>query len=267
MKLLNHYIPKEYLALRINYCRMQLMKLPVVRVSEHIIDGVATERVFADGHRYNIDSVKGKKCLEIRHLSEQLTANLNLLETVWKNKFNDPLPKECIPHRVIRNLRVDYQHELTLNKEFFDSLESDSNSRYPKNGSFYFDGIYYRSAAERDIAIFYTELGIPFKYEPSIIIEGVNHPVHPDFVIYIEELDTCIFHEHLGIKDSSNYLRTSKIKYSNYVDAGLIPDVDILFTYDTDDLPFDIRSMPAKLNAAIYTLIISSRKSSAPLLS
>ena len=139
-----------------------------------------------------------------------------------------------------------------MNRTFFDSLKNDDNTKYPKNPYNYFNGIYYRSSVERDIAIFYTELGIPFKYEPSVMIAGLSKPINPDFVLYIEELDNCKFHEHFGMKDSSDYLSITKVKFGNYANAGLVPDLDVLYTFDTDELPFDIRYLSAKLNSAVY---------------
>jgi hypothetical protein len=42
-----------------------------------------------------------------------------------------------------------------------------------------------------------------------------------------------------------------------YIDAGLIPDIDVLFTYDTDDLPFDIRTMWPRLNSLTYSSLFT----------
>ena len=47
----------------------------------------------------------------------------------------------------------------------------------------------------------------------------------------------------------------TKIKYGNYTNAGLIPDIDVLFTYANDENTFDPRFLSAKLNAAIYGTI------------
>ena len=74
--------------------------------------------------------------------------------------------------------------------------------------------------------------------------------------LYIKELDSCKFHEHLGMKEYADYLRDTKIKYTNYLGAGLIPDMDIIFTQDKDEAPFDIRYLAAKLNSAVYGSII-----------
>lgn len=164
-----------------------------------------------------------------------------------------------MPRKVTRTLAVDYDKHVVMNKAFFDSLINDSNTKHPKQFGYFFNGINYRSASERDIAILYTELGIPFKYEPSISLAGLSNPINTDFVLYIRELDTCKFHEHFGMKESSDYLRMTKVKYGNYTNAGLVPDLDILFTHDTEEMPFDIRYLLTKLNSSIYGSLICSR--------
>ena len=40
-----------------------------------------------------------------------------------------------------------------------------------------FNGIQYRSDVERQIAIGYTEMNVPFKYEPELWLEGMKRPV------------------------------------------------------------------------------------------
>lgn len=257
MEYLDKYIPREYLALKINYCKKQLAELPVVKIHNHKVDNGVEKKIIADGHKYDINSAKAQEYIKVLAMRDNIKRGLQLYEALWNCYFKGfPLP-ECKPHKVQRSLSVDYNKQVIMDKAFFNSLKADSNTKHPKNSNYFFDGIYYRSAAERDIAILYTELGIPFKYEPSVSLAGLPNPINPDFVFYIEELDTCKFHEHLGMKDSSDYLRVTKIKYGNYTNAGLIPDLDILFTHDTAEMPFDIRYLIAKLNASIYGTMIS----------
>lgn len=99
-------------------------------------------------------------------------------------------------------------------------------------------------------------MGIPFKYEPSVYISGLIKPINPDFALYIKELDSCKFHEHLGMKEFADYQRDAKVKYSNYIGAGLVPELDIIYTHDMEDVPFDIRYLSVKLNSAVYGSII-----------
>lgn len=263
MEINNRYIPREYLALKINYCKKQLAELPEVRVRTSRPDSKTASTILLGNHRYAFNSTKGQKLYNLLCLRESLECKLLFYNVIWNSYFKDLPLSDCLPQKVQRTLFVDYNKHITMNKAFFDSLSNDTNKKYPKNTNYLFNGINYRSASERDIAILYTELGIPFKYEPSVSLAGLPNPINPDFVLYIEELDTCKFHEHLGIKDSSDYLRITKIKYGNYTNAGLIPDLDILFTYDTAEMPFDIRYLLAKLNASIYGSIISGKNQSA----
>ena len=254
MNNLNKYIPKEYLALKINYCRQQLDQLPYVSLRGNIVI-VSAHRTVVNGHRYSLTSQNGMHYLDLLKTRDRLERQLTLCQTIWDCNFRgDPSP-ECIPHKANRILYVDTNKPVIMNKEYFDSLENDANDTYIKNDNYRFNGIKYRSAAERDIAIFYTEMGIPFKYEPRVMLKGLVKPVYPDFVPYFEELDTCKFHEHFGIKNSSDYFSTTKFKFGNFANAGLIQDLDVIFTFDTDDTWFDPRYLSAKLNAAIYGTI------------
>lgn len=237
-----------------------LEKLPDVKLAVHNVDDKTVKRVSVGSHRYNLDSTTGKHFYEIYIKRDLARRKLILYEAIWDANFKgEPLP-ECEPHKVKRILCVDATTRVVMDKAFFDSLKNDADTKHPKPTDYPFNGIYYRSAAEREIAMFYTEMGIPFKYEPEVTIKVIPTPIYPDFVIYIEELDNCKFHEHFGIKNSSNYLRITSIKYANYAGAGLVPEMDIVFTQDTNDLPFDIRYLSSKLNTAIYGTMISTKQ-------
>lgn len=260
MELLDKHIPRELLALRINYCRQLLEVLPEVKVYKNNSGEDLKIRIVMGNHKYLPNSDLGKKYYNLWKKRDLVQRKLRLYEAIWDANFKgEPLP-ECVPHRVKRVLCIDATTRVVMNKAYFDSLKNDANTGHPKPKNYPFNGIYYRSAAEREIAMFYTELGIPFKYEPEVTIKGLPIPIYPDFVIYIEELDNCKIHEHFGIKDSSNYLRNTAIKYRNYTEAGLVPELDVLFTHDTNDLPFDIRYLSSKLNTAVYGTMISTKQ-------
>lgn len=256
MNITDKYIPREYLSLKINYCRQRLEQLPKVSLVEHKIRGDSKKIIKIDEHKYFVNSQFGKEYYDIFREREKLEKQLLIYEAIWDNNFNGSPLSECVPCKVKRYLSITPYQQTVMDKSFFDSLKNDDNTKYKKYKSNFFNGIYYRSAAERDIAIFYTEMGIPFKYEPSITIAGLVKPINPDFALYIKELDSCKFHEHLGMKEYADYLRDTKIKYTNYLGAGLIPDMDIIFTQDKDEAPFDIRYLAAKLNSAVYGSII-----------
>ena len=251
---------QEYLALKIHYCRKQLSELPEVKMQTHNTRNGSAEMVLIHGHRYKLNSETGQTYFKVMQYKNTLERKLKYYESVWNCKYIDlPFP-ECEPHKVIRTLRLDANTTVVMNKAFFDSLKNDANTKYPKPTSYPFNGIYYRSAAEREIAIVYTEMGIPFKYEPELTIMGVPGYIYPDFIIYIPELDNCKIHEHFGMRDSAQYLKITNIKYGNYTNAGLVPELDVIFTHDIDEIPFDIRAVSSKVNTSIYTTMIATKQ-------
>lgn len=252
MEKLDKYVPREYLALKINYCKKQLELLPKIKVYNHTSGSSTCIRYIVGNRRYEANSEKGQQYHSMLIKRTELERRLAVYEAMWNYYFISPPLEECVPHDANRTLWIAPDKQVVLDKVFFDSLENDANADHPKYKNYYFNGIYYQSAAERDIAIFYTKAGIPFKYEPAVTLLGLNKPIHPDFVLYIEELNTCKFHEHFGMKDSSAYNRNISVKYGNYANAGLILGIDAIFTYDTEDLPFDIRFLEAQLNSCIY---------------
>lgn len=257
MEYFDRYIPKEYLALKINHCKKRLRELPKITMHEHKVNGIIRTRVVVDKHRYNLTSDNGEEYLKIMAERDELQRLLDVYNAIWNYFYKTPPPKYD-PPRITRVLKTGSDDKSILNKQFFDSLKNDANESYPKPMLYPFNGIQYRSAAEKEIAKFYTDMGIPFKYEPEVKLIGMNKPQYPDFVLYIPELDTCKFHEHYGLMNLKNYTRDIKIKCSTYTDAGLLLDQDVYFTYNTEDKPLDVRYIAAKLNAVIYGTIIGS---------
>ena len=256
MEYLDKYIPREYLALKINYCRKELIRLPLLKKSTVLVNGKPQECIYQGSHRYFSHTPKGLELQSVIELRDRTERELLVYRSIWDSNFKGEPPREFAPHKVTRLLTEADNSRVVLDRAFFDSLKSDANTRYAKYSNNFFNGTYYRSSAEKEIAIWYTEMGIPFKYEPEIWIAGLHQPINPDFILYIRELDNCKFHEHLGMKSYADYLRNTKIKYSNYTGAGLLPGTDIIFTYDNDELPFDIRGLESTLNNAIYNTML-----------
>ena len=78
MDLFCNYIPKELLALRINYCRQQLDVLPAVSLQQY-----QTAKVLVNNHRYRFDSENGKYFYKIYQRRTHLENQLRLCEAIW----------------------------------------------------------------------------------------------------------------------------------------------------------------------------------------
>ena len=252
MNIVTPYIPREYLALKINYCRQQLAALPEVVRTKRSMRGTIRDVYVVNDHPYSCESKTGKHLLLAEQQREKYLCKLSVLEGLWHSSFRGEPPSDIRPQKVQRRYLNPEGESVIINRKFFDSLKHDSNPYYPEHKTAYYNGTYYRSAAEAAIAKFYTENGIPFKYEPEIWLFGMKYAIYPDFVVLIEELDLCKFHEHFGLKNSADYSRKTSTTYNNYSGAGLLPELDVFYTYDVDDVPFDIRSLSTKLNSAVY---------------
>ena len=252
MQILEPYIPKEYLALKINYLRQQLAALPEVTKTKRVIRGKKLDVYIVNSRLYYSDSKIGKE-LQLDYIKrDQLKCELIKLESTWNCYFKGTVPEDIEPRKITRRMYRSADDAVILNSDFFESLKHDADPNYRETKTMFYNGTYYRSAAEVDIARFYTENGIPFKYEPEIWLNGLKYPVYSDFVILIKELDLCKFHEHFGMKNSANYNRITATKYNNYSGAGLLPELDVFYTYDVDGVPFDLRTLRTKLNSVIY---------------
>lgn len=257
MEIIDKYIPREYLALKINYCRWQLKQLPKASIHERMLDGSLKKRIIVDKQRFSLDSRTGKELLEKMELRETVERELSVYEAMWNLYFRDSIP-EFEPMKTVRTLYTGSNSPVIMNKAYFDSLKNDANKNHPKPSFYLFNGTYYRSEAERSIASFYTDMGIPFKYEPEVMLAGLRKPVFPDFVPYFKEIDSCKFHEHFGIMTSSDYIRDSKIKFGNFTNAGLLQDLDFLFTYSASDTVLDTRYLHAKINTLLFGSLVCS---------
>ena len=252
MTILEPYIPKEYLALKINYCKQKLAELPEVVVTQRTIQGKKTEVCVSNSHYYRANSRVGKELQSVYKSREQIQCDLYKLEGLWKSAFRGFPPADIEPRKIIRSYLNNNDEPVIMDSQFFAKLKNDADPYYPDNKKYLYNGIFYRSTAEADIARFYTEQGIPFKYEPELWIKGLNYPIYPDFVFLIKELDLCKFHEHFGMKNFANYAQSLQVKSTNYSNAGLVMDFDVINTYNFDSVPFDLRMLHTKINHAVY---------------
>ena len=257
MEYLDKYIPKELLALKINYCKKRLRELPKVNVCKDKVRGIQVVRLRSENHRFKKDSSKGQDLYAAMLEREDVEKQLEVYEAIWDYYYRTP-PPEYDPPKIVRTLKTGYKEEVVMDKAFFDSLKNDANTKYPKPMIHSFNGIQYRSTYEKEAAMCYTEMGIPFKYEPELFLFGVKKPQYPDFILYIPELDTCKIHEHLGLMNYSNYARDQKLKCSTYTDAGLLIDQDVFFTYSNEDQPLDMRYLAAKINTSVFGSLVCS---------
>ena len=149
------------------------------------------------------------------------------------------------PHRVAKE-------GLWMDRRFFDACVryGDSNPRPKPEYAPMLGDIKFRSKSELSIAQLLTELGFEFVYETEFeIMDGVNE--YPDFTVWVPEIGRSFILEHFGRLDKKDYKSDAGWKINHYVDFGIIPGRDIVFSYESDKVSLDLDIVKQQINALI----------------
>lgn len=92
-------------------------------------------------------------------------------------------------------------------------------------------GTMVRSKSELTIANTLERLGIPYRYEQGMYVNGMMY--YPDFVILLPDGNILIW-EHNGLMDDEEYKSRSYIKIRNYETAGFRQHKNLIITYEDD---------------------------------
>lgn len=103
----------------------------------------------------------------------------------------------------------------------------------------------FRSKSEVMIAQTLDQLGLEYKYEPVISINGNKR--YPDFAVYCPEIGRFFFIEHLGMLDQMRYKVDNLEKMELYESAGIRNGVDIIYTTEFGKGNFDSRAVLGKI--------------------
>lgn len=95
-----------------------------------------------------------------------------------------------------------------------------------------------RSKSEAFIANTYFELGIPYRYEASLLLKNQIR-CYPDFTILDTSHRRIVYHEHFGLLDKSEYLADQLWKLNEYSKNGIYLGKNLIITFETEDYPFD----------------------------
>lgn len=247
-------LPRELHALEINYIKMQLADMPVVKVKHIRRNGKTVTTLFLNGHQTAIDSERGSELVQLANERHTLIRELAVLQSAWDATYFEKVPKLVLPHPVKRTFIGYGGRKVQMDRDFFDSLTAESNPNFLEYKKYFYNGVYYRSKGERDIARTYTDLGIEFKYEPEVLLNSSKKSTYSDFVCWDRITQSCFFHEHMGMNSLADYAHRAITAMSNYTSAGVLPNVDIIYTFEDDDFYCD-----PELTVAYVSLLLQNR--------
>ena len=103
-----------------------------------------------------------------------------------------------------------------------------------------------RSKSEVIIANILNKLGLPYKYECPLDLNGVI--IYPDFTILDVRTRREIYFEHFGKMDDPDYSQGFVRKINLYEQNGIFPGKNLLFTVESSTQPLDTRILQSILN-------------------
>ncbi len=240
----------NYLAIKINSLQDYLTSTDNIRCRTHQVKAhIYKSYYFYDvvtgkRHEHSADSSTGK-ALEKTFLSRRnAQSQLAHFQTQWDQTSNLPVP--CLDLPALRASK-----KSIITKEFFDSLIPCSNPKPILRPNPY-KGIVFRSKSEREIAEILDELGIEYKYEPAIPVN--DYEIYADFVCFIRELGVGFIIEHCGLMDSPAYIDKTIRTFRDYLSLGLLPSVDVLFTYEKNAIPPTTEYFRTQINRILDVL-------------
>lgn len=125
-----------------------------------------------------------------------------------------------------------------LSQELSDWMNApyEHNSLYPEhlihNSS---SGNVLRSKSEAMIDMLLYMHKIPFRYECALELSGTTF--FPDFTIRHPQTGDFYYWEHFGMMDEPTYSKSACYKLQQYVTHGIIPSIQLITTYETQEHP------------------------------
>lgn len=108
-----------------------------------------------------------------------------------------------------------------------------------------------RSKSEAFIADTLYEFGIPYRYEyPVKMVNGETR--YPDFTLLKVKTREIIYLEHFGMMGDEDYRKDTMEKMDLYRASDIYPGKNLIFTYETEENPLDIKGMRKMLHELFY---------------
>ena len=98
-----------------------------------------------------------------------------------------------------------------------------------------------RSKSEKMIADKLYRMGLHYRYECPHVIRGIG-TVYSDFTILDLREREEVLHEHFGLMDQPEYLKTALWKIDQYEKSGHFPGRQLLCSFESASHPIDLQS-------------------------
>lgn len=107
-------------------------------------------------------------------------------------------------------------------------------------------GEYVRSKSEKIIADMLYKYGIPYQYEPSIMMKS-GKVLCPDFVALNVSARKTYYWEHLGLLDNTDYVEHNLNKIDLYEKNGIFVGEKLIISTESGRSPIDVKIIDEKI--------------------
>ncbi len=169
-------------------------------------------------------------------LQRLVNRRLSQIEKLNKEYFDDEIAD------VYRNLNLGRQKLILPIEELWEQrYEEWKNKEYVGKGFapgvpeiYTKRGERVRSKSEKILADMFYDMGIDYKYECPLYLEGVG-TVYPDFTFLSKRLRKEIYWEHDGRMDNPDYANSAIRKIDSYIKNEIYPGENLIVTYESSN--------------------------------
>lgn len=190
-----------------------------------------------------------KKKLRTKRLSD-VEAELNAIDSYLKKHregseleaFLESPPFFCLLADTEKVPDSDLSKEL----ERWANEEYETNPFYPERRNIpAVNGLMVRSKTEAFIVMLLVSNKIPFRYECKIELDG--EILYPDFLIRHPVTGEYYYWEHFGLLEDQVYRSHYFKKMRLYMNNGILPDSNLILTYESLSHPFNLHIAEDKI--------------------
>lgn len=175
---------------------------------------------------------------------QELEAEKQALESYFKKILSNHKLQEFNAHPEYQNLISTYSN--SKDKEILQWKNSpyEKNNKHPEKLVYKIaSGNVFRSKSESIIALCLEKYNIPYRYECALYLNDFLS--YPDFTIMHPRTGQIFYWEHFGLMDQTDYIKNTYSKLSLYATNGIVPSIQLITTYETQNNPLDISRVEA----------------------
>lgn len=131
-------------------------------------------------------------------------------------------------------------------RKWYEGFVTDDNGFQSERQYFTEKGEKVRSKSEKILADIFNKHGIPYVYEPKLVLNN-GHTVFPDFALLNIRKRKTVYWEHFGLISDPDYTVKCMAKLDEYERSGFVCGDNLIFSIESMNNPFYIRMMEKKI--------------------